>query len=1069
MELDPNDLRKLIEEMSALNRNISSSGTLLDQAGRANAAISKKSSDDFDRSTRAIINALGMLGTRIEGLRTETKISARDRRSENQKIEDFTASVQKTTSAQIEAAAATQEREAAERAAEEATRKRIAAEEEASRISRMTARERQEYERAQKAAERDQKKEAQKKEAEENRKLLQDSLKHGNLRYEVSKKGLLEAQNTGSKVWEQMSSLGNSTDFVQNQLKDGFAGFITQMGGGTRSLIAFDGATKVAGAALTGLTKGVTSYASALYKGERGFSVGARAFSEAIKPFVELADMVGNIVSFASIFVPGGLLVKGAVALGGQLIKLGARAAEAAAKLNELQAEQLDKTFKAFREISTVGASTAGGLEDVFDSMQKLGLTTAEIEEFTKVITSNSDKLARMGAGVAEGRKAFQDVTNTLIKSGLGYELERLGMTTKEQTRITMSYMSVQARLGTLQGKSVEQLAKESAKYAKELDSLARLTGMSREEAEREREKALEDDRFRAAMDKAREEGDVEFEKQLTVARDIAIMLEKAGMAEEARGVRALAASKGAPTTEESAKVYRQGYAEAIQTGDLGQALGVLSKTLPEFSKQFRDLTTVAPQTDLLSYAKNQDFIKVFADAQARAEAEGKGRTALDIIDEDREKQRREVSKRTEAAIGLEREQKEMAQKLDSAAFQLLDVAQMHRDAAANLNKAADTLIKWTGTKSADIAGGGWSKGGGGAGGGAAAAPGSASVGAQGFTSTGGGAAIGYRTGGRGARGTTGAAGTQVVQPVASQPGGAGDVSSLLPQSSMGAASTGMMPKPEQAPQLQAIREMIASVESRGNYNVIVGGKTAPLTTMTIAEVLEMQRGLIREKQNSAAGKYQVKFSTLSEIAGKAGLSLEDKFDEANQDKIADALIMRRGFAQYARNPTSQGKERFLANLAAEWAGLPAGPQNESYYKGVGDNKSHITWNAALAAFADGGIVKQPTISLLGERPGSQEAVIPLKNGFVPVTLNIEELMNKMAIKQVDISNGTNQILESTMSKIAENARNSGVSSETITQLTTEFQSMNDKLAQVLDVLGSSRDIQSSLLSYNMS
>jgi hypothetical protein len=158
-----------------------------------------------------------------------------------------------------------------------------------------------------------------------------------------------------------------------------------------------------------------------------------------------------------------------------------------------------------------------------------------------------------------------------------------------------------------------------------------------------------------------------------------------------------------------------------------------------------------------------------------------------------------------------------------------------------------------------------------------------------------------------------------------------------------------------------------------------------------------------------------------------------------------------------------------LANLAAEWAGLPAGPQNESYYKGVGDNKSHITWNAALAAFADGGIVKQPTISLLGERPGSQEAVIPLKNGFVPVTLNIEELMNKMAIKQVDISNGTNQILESTMSKIAENARNSGISSETITQLTTEFQSMNDKLTQVLDVLGSSRDIQSSLLSYNMS
>ena len=223
-------------------------------------------------------------------------------------------------------------------------------------------------------------------------------------------------------------------------------------------------------------------------------------------------------------------------------------------------------------------------------------------------------------------------------------------------------------------------------------------------------------------------------------------------------------------------------------------------------------------------------------------------------------------------------------------------------------------------------------------------------------------------------------------------PAGGPDQSSVTsgqpPRAAMAGTLPGVTPvRPEQAPVLSAIRQMIADVESfGGNYNVVYGGQQYPLTTMTITEILNLQRQLVAQGSSGAAGKYQIIPTTLSEIAPKVGLGMDDKFDERNQDMLADYLIRRRGFDQYARGPNQQSKERFLANLAKEWAGLPGGPDGRSYYAGVGPNKSGMGWQQALAKFADGGIVKQPTYAQIGE--SGPEAIIPLKNGAVPVMLS---------------------------------------------------------------------------------
>jgi hypothetical protein len=209
---------------------------------------------------------------------------------------------------------------------------------------------------------------------------------------------------------------------------------------------------------------------------------------------------------------------------------------------------------------------------------------------------------------------------------------------------------------------------------------------------------------------------------------------------------------------------------------------------------------------------------------------------------------------------------------------------------------------------------------------------------------------------------------------------------------SYGAGIPGMAPvPPEQVPTLAKIRDLIASVESKGNYNVVFGGQQYPLTSMTVSEVLQLQKQLIAEKGFSAAGKYQFVYQTLAGLIGKSGVGLNDKFDEITQDKLADYSIRQRGFDQYARNPAQEGKERFLSNLAKEWAGLPAGPNNQSYYAKDNINKSHIGWNEALARFGDGGIVRTPTYAQIGEK--GPEAVIPLKNGAVPVSFNNNQII----------------------------------------------------------------------------
>jgi hypothetical protein len=75
-----------------------------------------------------------------------------------------------------------------------------------------------------------------------------------------------------------------------------------------------------------------------------------------------------------------------------------------------------------------------------------------------------------------------------------------MGYSTEQINNGMASYVRIMGQTGGLQGKTTAEIAAGSARYLKEMDGLAKLTGQSREEKEKEREALMKDAQLRASM-----------------------------------------------------------------------------------------------------------------------------------------------------------------------------------------------------------------------------------------------------------------------------------------------------------------------------------------------------------------------------------------------------------------------------------------------------------------------------------------------------------------------------------------------------------------------------------------
>jgi hypothetical protein len=311
--------------------------------------------------------------------------------------------------------------------------------------------------------------------------------------------------------------------------------------------------TKILTAGLEGLYKSTVQYAGALYRGERGMLPAAKAASAAVKPLQDLAEVVGTTVTVLSFFLPA---ARAARLLGIALVGV-SKAVGLVSDLNEKAAEQTDNLFKSFNNLSRAGIGLTSGLNDVFGTLQTLGMSAAELEEFNKLLSNNVATLGMFGATAAGGVKKFADAAGTMVKE-YGRELEMMGITREEQREAMMSYMTLQARTGQIELKTAQQLAVEGSKFAKEMDLMSQLTGASREAQQKAIDANMADARFRSAQRAAEIRGDTEEVKRLEKANRLAAMLRAAGMTDLATGTLQFAAGGGVMSTPESVRAAMQ-------------------------------------------------------------------------------------------------------------------------------------------------------------------------------------------------------------------------------------------------------------------------------------------------------------------------------------------------------------------------------------------------------------------------------------------------------------------------------------------------------------------------------
>jgi len=240
-----------------------------------------------------------------------------------------------------------------------------------------------------------------------------------------------------------------------------------------------------------------------------------KAASAAIDSMADAAKYAG---AFLALLVPGGPLVKGLVAgiglLTSELIKSG-----------KLIADQTDEIYRAYQDMARAGAAGAGGMQDVFDSLQRVGMGTEKFGAYLKLVNENANELATFGNTVNKGRKIF-DNTMSSMSTSQRVQMEQMGLDREAQAEVTMNYIK-QQRLLT-QGTKAQMDTSSAAvmKYIEETDTLTRITGLNRKEQEKLLDDAMRNESYNATMQEIRE---TQGEAGVRRVQEAAAMAQKAG------------------------------------------------------------------------------------------------------------------------------------------------------------------------------------------------------------------------------------------------------------------------------------------------------------------------------------------------------------------------------------------------------------------------------------------------------------------------------------------------------------------------------------------------------------
>ena len=222
--------------------------------------------------------------------------------------------------------------------------------------------------------------------------------------------------------------------------------------------------------------------ATGLAKGETSFS-----------SLVPIVDVVGNAMSSLS---------KGLFSLipfvGQALGSISETVIKTGVEVSKIALEMLDRSLKTFQELSSVGALVSNGMTGLNNQLEQSGMS---LDGFKRIVKENAGTLAAYGGTVGLGITKFTDALNDISIGEAGEELRLLGLNADAMGESMAAFLEQELRLGRGRNMNQKQLTEGTIQYIKELDLLSKTTGSSREDLQKQRDNALNDSRYRAAME----------------------------------------------------------------------------------------------------------------------------------------------------------------------------------------------------------------------------------------------------------------------------------------------------------------------------------------------------------------------------------------------------------------------------------------------------------------------------------------------------------------------------------------------------------------------------------------
>jgi hypothetical protein len=327
------------------------------------------------------------------------------------------------------------------------------------------------------------------------------------------------------------------------------------------------------------------------------------------------------------------------------------------------------------------GALVEGGMTALNDQLKTAGMT---VDGFKKVVKENASTLAVWGGTVGEGARKFSAAVGELSLKGAGDDLRKLGLTADDIGESAAAFLTQEIRLGRNRQMTEKQLVDGTIQYVKELDLLQKVTGLSRQDAQKQRDELLSDSRYRASIDGMNKENQNGLNALMMKFRDPNMK----------RGLMDL--TSGAIGTKDAAMVTQalgETAADAIQSlkdakpEDIPK---VLDKVMLDFQgsaqntkDMFGEVYKYLEPGTLINFATIADI------------AGGKYVTSMEKAKETQDAQIKNTDKLTEATVDAQKQMEIFSKNmLDIANAALPNAAEAVRVFTVAVNQAVDLILK---------------------------------------------------------------------------------------------------------------------------------------------------------------------------------------------------------------------------------------------------------------------------------------------------------------------------------------------------------------------------------------